>query len=78
LQEHYKHKDWESIEKTAHKIKGGVVYLGTQRMRFACQYFERYYKAGHRELLEPLYQQIIRVNEETITFIEYWLYQHSE
>ncbi|MFT4060339.1 MAG: ATP-binding protein [Legionella sp.] len=77
LKEHYKNKDWEDVEKTAHKIKGGVVYLGTQRMRFACQYFERYYKAGHRTLLEPLYQQIINVNEETMTYIEDWLQKNK-
>lgn len=78
LEEHYTHQDWEGVEKTAHKIKGGAVYLGTQKMRFACQYFERYYKAGHRALLEPLYQQIIKVNEETIIHIEHWLRHHPE
>lgn len=77
LKEHYKNNDWEDVEKTAHKIKGGSVYLGTQKMHFACQYFERYYKTGHRKLLKPLYQQIIKVNEETITYIKLWLRQQS-
>ena len=73
LKEAHKQQNWEQIEKTAHKIKGGMTYLGAQKMRFACQYFERYYKAGHHKLFEPLYQQIILVNDETCTFLRLWL-----
>ncbi len=77
LEKYYKQQDWVNVEKIAHKIKGGVVYLGTPKIGFACQYFERYYKAGHRTLLEPLYQQLINVNEETTNYIEQWLRQQS-
>ncbi|MFT4059532.1 MAG: hypothetical protein QM652_08295 [Legionella sp.] len=42
-------------------------------MRYACQYLERYYKAGYRNLLEPLYQQIIQVNEDTINELNHWI-----
>ncbi|MBA4260435.1 MAG: hypothetical protein C0446_14825, partial [Chitinophaga sp.] len=66
---------WEEVEKLAHKIKGGVAYLGTQKMRYACQYLERYYKAGHRTLLEPLYQQLISVSNDTNQTLLNWLKQ---
>lgn len=73
LKNAHEQKNWQQIEKIAHKIKGGMIYIGTQKMRFACQYFERYYKAGHHTLFEPLYQQIIHVNDETCSFLHYWL-----
>lgn len=65
--------DWSGIEKIVHKIKGGLLYLGTQKMRYACQYFGTYQKAGHTELLEPLFQQILLVNKDTIEALRYWL-----
>lgn len=73
MQHHHQKEEWAEIEKLAHKVKGGAAYIGTQRMHHACQYLERYYKAGHRALLEPLYQQLIRVNEDTIQEISSWL-----
>ncbi|WP_298627076.1 ATP-binding protein [uncultured Legionella sp.] len=73
LKEAYKQHDWAKIEKITHKIKGGMAYLGTQKMYFSCQYFERYYKAGHRKLLDPLYHQLIRTNDETCTVLRSWL-----
>lgn len=65
--------DYSLVEKTAHKIKGGAVYVGTIRMKYACQYLERYWKTGQRELFETLYNQAVCSIEETITFIEGWL-----
>jgi signal transduction histidine kinase/CheY-like chemotaxis protein/HPt (histidine-containing phosphotransfer) domain-containing protein len=73
----HKNNNWEHVEKLAHKIKGGVAYLGTQRMFYACQYLERYYKAGHRVMLEPLYQQLIKVNQETIKALNLWLSENN-
>lgn len=66
----YDRKDWEKIQELSHKLKGGSVYCGTIRMTFACQYMERYYKAGHRKLLERLYQQLITTMKETETIIK--------
>jgi two-component system aerobic respiration control sensor histidine kinase ArcB len=77
LQQEHERQNWEEVEKIAHKIKGGVAYLGTEKMRYACQYLERYYKAGHRKLLEPLYDQIIKVNEQTNTDLKLWLRNNS-
>jgi len=73
MQAQYEQGHWEEVEKLAHKIKGGVAYLGTQRMRYACQYLERYYKAGHRTLLEPLYQQLLNVSAKTNEVLDFWL-----
>lgn len=69
--------DWEEIEKFAHKMKGGAVYIGTVRMQYACQYLERYHKAGHSYLLESLYQQLITVVDDTQIYIRHWLKDHK-
>ncbi|WP_298622697.1 PAS domain-containing sensor histidine kinase [uncultured Legionella sp.] len=63
------------IEKTAHKIKGGAVYVGTIRLKYSCQYLERYWKSGERDLFEALYHQTITTIEETLTYIEGWLHK---
>lgn len=65
LQAAYVLKDWEKVQQLAHKIKGGAVYVGTIRLKMACQYLERYWKLGKRALLEQLYQQVLVVDRET-------------
>ncbi|KTC65053.1 sensory histidine-kinase / response regulator (plasmid) [Legionella adelaidensis] len=69
----YEKGDWESVQKLAHKIKGGAVYIGATRMKMACQYLERYWKVGKRTLLEKLYQQTLLVIDETLKAISIWL-----
>lgn len=66
-------QNWEQIEQLAHKMKGGVIYLGMIRLRYACQYLERYRKAGHSINLDNLYHQLIAVTEETIQTVQAWL-----
>jgi len=73
----FKALDYPLVEKTAHKIKGGAVYVGTIRMKYACQYVERYWKTGQRELFDPLYHQAVSTIEETITYIEGWLQRNT-
>jgi len=73
----FKALDYPLVEKTAHKIKGGAVYVGTIRMKYACQYVERYWKTGQRELFEALYHQAVNTIEETITYIEGWLQRNT-
>jgi two-component system aerobic respiration control sensor histidine kinase ArcB len=68
----YVKKDWAEVERLAHKIKAGVCY-GTCRLFYACQYLERYYKAGHRTLLDRLYHQVLQVNDETVSALNEWL-----
>lgn len=69
----FKIHDYTLVEKTAHKIKGGAVYVGTTRMKYACQYVERYWKSGERKLFDSLYFQAVATIEETINYIEGWL-----
>ena len=73
LKEAYVHQNWQEIVKIAHKIKGGLSYIGTQKMNFSCQYLERYYNAGRRNCLDKLYHQLIKVNEETMEALAKWL-----
>lgn len=65
MQSAYEQQDWERIEKLAHKIKGGAVYIGTVRLKMACQYLERYRKAGYRSLLPRLFEQLMAVIDDT-------------
>lgn len=71
-QAHAQH-DWHTIELLIHKMKGGAAYCGTIKMHRACQYLERYQQAGFSELLEPLYNQFLRVVAETKIFLTHWL-----
>ncbi|ARG98276.1 hypothetical protein B6N58_11740 [Legionella micdadei] len=70
IQTAYALSDWDKVEKLAHKAKGGASYVGTIRMQYACQYLERYRKAGYAKSLELLYQQLIKVLDETYLFIK--------
>lgn len=75
MKQAYADKDYETVEKLAHKIKGGAVYVGTTRMKYACQYVERYWKTGERELFDTLYHQAVSVIDETCLHIKVWLEQ---
>ncbi|CEK11164.1 response regulator [Legionella hackeliae] len=68
--------DWGKTQQIAHKIKGGAVYVGTVKINIACQHLEQYWKTGQRELLEKLYQQLLRVINESIKEIKSWLASH--
>lgn len=48
-------------------------YVGTTRMKYACQYVERYWKTGERGLFEELYHQAVGTIEDTCTVITDWL-----
>lgn len=39
-------------------MKDGAIYVGTTRMKYACQYLERYWKTGQREQFEKLYAPV--------------------
>lgn len=65
--------DWTSVEHIAHRMKGGFVCCGIARLALACQYLERYHKAGHTTHSEALYQQLIEVSNKTVTTIKRWL-----
>jgi two-component system aerobic respiration control sensor histidine kinase ArcB len=69
----YQAGDYSLVEKIAHKIKGGAVYVGTTRVKYACQYVERYWKSGQRELFDSLYHQAVNIIDETCIYIRGWL-----
>lgn len=69
----YAKKDWDKIGKIAHRMKASALYCGTIRMKYACQYLERYLKTGQTKLLKPLYQQLIEIVEGTQKRINQWL-----
>lgn len=73
LEKAHKDQNWKKVERISHKIKGRILYLGIERMRYACQCIESYYLAGHTYLLERLYQQLIDTNLLTIAAIDEWL-----
>lgn len=77
IQDAYAQQDWNKIEALVHKIKSGALYCGTTRLKYACQYLERYLKAGHTKLLEKLYQQFSVTVEQTQQAIDEWLATHE-
>lgn len=77
IEKAYQDNNWPEIERLAHKIKGGAMTIGIIRMRYACQYLERYHKAGHNELLDKLYHQLLTVNRETTSTFRAWLLQYA-
>lgn len=73
MREAYNQQDYTAVEKISHKIKGGAVYVGTTRMKYACQYLERYWKTGERAYFTELYHQAVHVIEDTCNHITQWL-----
>lgn len=65
--------DWDKVEKLAHRAKGGAAACGLLRMKYACQYLERYRKAGLSNLLDKLYYQLIDILDETKVYLTDWL-----
>ena len=76
MQDAYAQKDWDKTQQLAHKIKGGAVYVGTIKIKMACQYLERYWMSGQGDLLERLYQQALAVIDEGTFEIKNWLEKH--
>jgi len=46
------------------------------KIKMACQFLERYWKTGQRDLLEQLYRQTVSVIEESMLEISHWLESH--
>lgn len=65
----YEEGDWMQIEQLSHKIKGGACY-GTVRLYYALLYMERYLKAGHKNCVDELYNQMLGVIDETVDYLE--------
>lgn len=69
----FQNEDIPQVEHLAHKIKGGAVYVGTTRLKYACQYLERYWKSGEQKLFNDLYYQAIKTIEDSRDCINEWL-----
>jgi len=69
----YQKKDWDKVQRQAHKIKSSALYCHTTRLKYACQYLERYRRAGHLRLMEKLYHQFYQTVEDTKKTLEDWL-----
>lgn len=73
LQKAYHLRDWFQVQAIVHKIKGAAVYVGTIRMKMACQYLEHYYKSGQHETLDTISQQTLTVIEQSIIEVQDWI-----
>ncbi|MDP3268235.1 MAG: response regulator [Legionella sp.] len=69
--------DFPQIAKIAHQIKSSALYLGANRMRYACQYLENHHQTGEKDLVEGLYLQAVEVIKETMDHIKEWLMLHK-
>lgn len=65
LEQAHTAENWQTVARIAHKLKGGFLSIGLTKAAIACQYLERYFKAGHTKLLEKLYTQMLEVLQET-------------
>ncbi|KTD18431.1 PAS domain-containing hybrid sensor histidine kinase/response regulator [Legionella jordanis] len=65
--------NWTNAEKIAHKLKSSALYCGTVKLQYACQYFERYCKAGYSKRRQDLFEQLLTVIAETKIAIKSWL-----
>lgn len=72
IKEAHHQGNWKTVEKLAHKTKGGACY-GTVQLYYATMYMERYIKAGHTQCLEELYAQMLQVIDESVMGVKNWL-----
>lgn len=70
LEKNYQLKDWETIENTVHKIKGGACYAGAVRLNYICKNFLRCYSVGQSQQLELLYTHLLGNLKETYQALE--------
>ena len=78
LTEVYNIKDWIKIEDMTNNIEISALYLGALRLQKACKYFISYHKMGMEIGLDKLYDQLIKVNNQTIDKVATWLYVHGD
>lgn len=60
LNQYYKTKQWENFEATVHKLRGGISYCGTPRLKEACAKLEDHLHAGYQDLAPLLYKQLLK------------------
>ncbi len=70
LKNAYEKKDWETMQKTAHRLKSGALYCGAKKMEKACQQIECFCKEKHYEELKQAYKKLVSTFNETKKEIE--------
>ena len=63
-------KDWELVQKIAHRMQSSALYAGATRLKFACQNLAQ---SPRTEVVEGLYQQLLQVLDETTPVLQKWL-----
>lgn len=76
IQKAHDNQDWQKVQALAHKMKGGCLTTGMQRLAIACQFLERYIKAGHNQQSENLYKQMMDTIDDTVPAIKDWVKTH--
>lgn len=76
IQEAHDSHDWNKVQALAHKMKGGCLTTGMQRLAIACQFLERYIKAGYSQQCEKLYDQMMTTLNDTVPDINKWIEHH--
>lgn len=76
IQKAHDNHDWQKVQALAHKMKGGCLTTGMQRLAIACQFLERYIKAGHNQQCESLYKQMMHTIDDTVPAIKDWVKTH--
>lgn len=70
LKKTYQLKDWEAIESTVHKIKGGACYAGAIRLNYVCKNFLRCYLRKQPQELDTFYDYLVNSLKETYKALE--------
>lgn len=70
LQIAFSQRNFQEIGKIAHKIKGAAIYIGTTRLRYACEYFEQQQLHQDDHLLVQRYEQLLKTMNETLSHIK--------
>ncbi len=72
----HENHDWKKVEFMAHKMKGGCLSVGLDRLTIACQFLERYARAGYSDKLEKLYEQMLGTIDATLPEVTKWVKTH--
>lgn len=56
----YQNKDWVTLQKMVHKLRGGMAYCGTPRLQQAAEYLENCLRAGEQAWVGRVYEQFLQ------------------
>lgn len=73
IQTLYDLKDYDAVKKLTHKLKGGLLYCGTNRLARACQDLEDALNNSEETTHKNQLQQLITVSKDTHKEVKKWL-----